>query len=211
MSTIRIPGPVANQLRQGLTLSIGKVAQALEAPSMIGRDARRYEQFAESFQQLDAIRALLDALGWEHEPNPVSIEVDLETHISAAGVGLDEMIDVLRDFASKGSRASRLQAATELREVEDLKMSLSATAQSTARNLAKDATKARPHLIRLGEKFRRTREQRQVTVAELADRTGIAVSQINNLEEGHLDPEYDVLIGLAEGMNVPLTELIPKD
>jgi DNA-binding XRE family transcriptional regulator len=210
MSTTTIPGPVANQLRQGLALRIGVAAQALEEASLIERRNRTYEMFAEHFQQIDALHALLSALGWEHEPDPVTIQVDLDTHRRATDAGLKEAIGILRNFADEGSSDVRRQAAAELREVENFKMSLPAI-EAGAPSPAKESINIQAELIRLGETFQQVREQQQATVADLACRTGIDVSQISNLEAGRLDPEYDLLIALANGMGVPVSALVPKD
>ncbi len=66
-------------------------------------------------------------------------------------------------------------------------------------------------LIRLGEQFQHVREQQGVSVAELAARTDISERRISSLEAGRLDPAYDVLIALADGMGVRASALIPKD
>jgi transcriptional regulator with XRE-family HTH domain len=69
----------------------------------------------------------------------------------------------------------------------------------------------RAELARFGETFRQVREQQRVTVANLAARTGIAARRIGDLEAGRLDPTYDVMIALAEGMGVRVSALIPDD
>lgn len=70
---------------------------------------------------------------------------------------------------------------------------------------------ARTELIRFGETFRRVREKQGITVADLAARTGIAAQRISALEAGRLDPTYDVMIALADGMGVQVSALVPKD
>lgn len=66
-------------------------------------------------------------------------------------------------------------------------------------------------LIRFGETFRQVREREGVSVADLAARTGIDTEQINALEAGRLDPAFDVMIALADGIGVRLSALIPED
>ena len=210
MRNITIPGPVANQLRQGLALRIGAAAQALEQASLTERRNRTYEQFAKHFQQLDALHALLSALGWEHQPDPAATHVDLDAHRPAVDAGLKEAIGILRDFTDEGSPDARRQAAAELREVENFKTSLPAM-DARAPSPAKDSINIQAELIRLGKTFQQVREQQQATVADLARRTGIDALQISNLEAGRLDPEYDLLIALAHGMGVPVSALVPKD
>lgn len=57
-------------------------------------------------------------------------------------------------------------------------------------------------LTRLGETFRQVREAKQISIADLAARTGIDAQQINDLEGGRLDPTYDELLVLASGLGV---------
>ena len=64
-------------------------------------------------------------------------------------------------------------------------------------------------LIRFGEAFRRAREWEGLSVADLAARTGIGAHQINALEAGRLDPAFDVMCALADGIGVRLSALIP--
>jgi transcriptional regulator with XRE-family HTH domain len=63
-------------------------------------------------------------------------------------------------------------------------------------------------LIRLGAMFRQVREREGISVAA---RTGINARRISNLEAGRLDPTYDVLIALADGMGVRASALVPED
>jgi transketolase N-terminal domain/subunit len=111
MTSISIPGPVTNDLRQALILRMGEVAQALEEASLLDRRKRSYEMFAEHFEQIDAIRDLFDALGWEHvEVDPAeieSVEIDLDEHREALEAGLDEATLILRTFTTEGSSDSR--------------------------------------------------------------------------------------------------------
>jgi hypothetical protein len=130
MSTITVPGPVTNNLRQGLILRMGEAAQALEEASLVDRHKRDYEMFAEYFEQIDAIRDLFDAIGWEHvELDPVEIEgveIDLDEHREALEAGLDEATMMLREAAKEGSREDRAQATIDLAEMECFTASLAA-------------------------------------------------------------------------------------
>jgi hypothetical protein len=125
MTHISIPGPVTNDLRQGLTLRMGDAAQALEEASLIDRRERSYETFAEHFEQIDAIRDLFDALGWEHvEADPANVEIDLDDHREALEAGLDEAIMMVRTFTTEGSPQDRQQAVIDLAQVERFAASL---------------------------------------------------------------------------------------
>jgi transcriptional regulator with XRE-family HTH domain len=69
----------------------------------------------------------------------------------------------------------------------------------------------RAELIRFGQTFRQVREREGVSIADLAVRTGVDVQQINALEAGQLDPAFDVMRALADGIGVRLSVLIPQD
>ena len=66
-------------------------------------------------------------------------------------------------------------------------------------------------LIRFGQTFRQVREREGVSVADLATRTDIDAQEINALEAGRLDPAFDVMCALADGIGVRLSALIPED
>jgi transcriptional regulator with XRE-family HTH domain len=66
-------------------------------------------------------------------------------------------------------------------------------------------------LLRLGEAIRQVREQQRLSVADLAARSGIAAQRISKVEAGRLDPTYDVLIALADGLGVRLSTLVPNE
>lgn len=117
-TTITIPGPVANQLRQGLTLKMGEAAQALEQASLGERRGRSAETFRQHFEAIDAYREAMVALGYEDERDPRDAEIDLDEHRETLEAGLAEARSILRGFAEEGSAQERQQAAIELGEVE---------------------------------------------------------------------------------------------
>jgi transcriptional regulator with XRE-family HTH domain len=67
------------------------------------------------------------------------------------------------------------------------------------------------YLRRLGETIRQEREHKRLSVAGLAARSGIAARRISKIEAGRLDPRYDVLIALADGLGVQASALMPKE
>ncbi len=66
-------------------------------------------------------------------------------------------------------------------------------------------------LRRFGETIRQAREQQRLSVTELAARSGIAAPRISKIEAGRLDPRYDVVIALADGLGVRASTLMPKE
>jgi transcriptional regulator with XRE-family HTH domain len=63
-------------------------------------------------------------------------------------------------------------------------------------------------LVALGQAVGRLREQRGMSTNELADATGIERLRISTLEAGKLDPTYELLIALAEGLGVQPSALV---
>jgi transcriptional regulator with XRE-family HTH domain len=55
------------------------------------------------------------------------------------------------------------------------------------------------------------REQQRLTVADLADRSGISPTRVAKLEADLTDPRFDVLVALYRGLGTRLSALIPED
>jgi transcriptional regulator with XRE-family HTH domain len=60
----------------------------------------------------------------------------------------------------------------------------------------------------LGRAVRRRREQLGMSVDELAGATNISRQRIHALEAGHLDPTYELLLALAEGLGIQPSTLV---
>jgi transcriptional regulator with XRE-family HTH domain len=63
-------------------------------------------------------------------------------------------------------------------------------------------------LVALGEAIRQMREQYGMSRSELAAATGIERERLDVIEAGQLDPTYDVLLALAEGLGVQIEALV---
>jgi len=59
-------------------------------------------------------------------------------------------------------------------------------------------TDERQQLRFLGQAIRSVREEKTLTVADLATAADISSERLKTLERGELDPDYDLLITLAE-------------
>jgi transcriptional regulator with XRE-family HTH domain len=57
-------------------------------------------------------------------------------------------------------------------------------------------------------RLRRVREQRGMTLTELAERTGISKSTLSRLETGQRRPSLELLLPLAQAYRVPLDDLV---
>ncbi|HEY3865851.1 MAG TPA: helix-turn-helix transcriptional regulator [Solirubrobacteraceae bacterium] len=65
-----------------------------------------------------------------------------------------------------------------------------------------------PNLLVLGRAVRRMREQQGMSADELAGATGTSRHRIDALETGHLDPTYELLLALAEGLDTQPSTLV---
>ncbi len=63
-------------------------------------------------------------------------------------------------------------------------------------------------LAEVGPRLRRVREERGVTLLELAEQTGISKSTLSRLESGQRKPSLELLLPIAEAHQVPLDELV---
>ncbi len=68
-----------------------------------------------------------------------------------------------------------------------------------------------PELIALGRMVRAAREQKGMSVTELAEAAGLKRRRLVRIEAGELDPHYDGLIALADGLGVRVAEIIPPN
>ena len=63
-------------------------------------------------------------------------------------------------------------------------------------------------LDQVGSRLRRTRVQREITLMELSERTGISKSTLSRLETGQRRPSLELLLPLAQAYRVPLDDLV---
>ncbi len=63
-------------------------------------------------------------------------------------------------------------------------------------------------LLAIGRAIRRLREQRDMTADELASAADIDRRRLDALETGRLDPTYEMLVELAEGLDIQPSELV---
>lgn len=59
-----------------------------------------------------------------------------------------------------------------------------------------------------GENIRKIRESKGMSRKELADRLGITESSVGRYEKNQREPKHEVLIKIAEALEVPITLLI---
>jgi transcriptional regulator with XRE-family HTH domain len=60
----------------------------------------------------------------------------------------------------------------------------------------------------VGPRLRKVREQRGITLTDVAERTGISKSTLSRLENGQRRPSLELLLPLAQTYRVPLDDLV---
>lgn len=76
---------------------------------------------------------------------------------------------------------------------------------------AMDAAEQLKLLKELGERITKIRKERGLSVRDLAEIAGMGYTNVNNIENGKINPQYITLIVLAEALEVdPCTLLSPK-
>jgi len=119
--------------------------------------------------------------------------------------------DATRTVESHASRLRR-KLARPARPDGCPRFGASATASRPEHNYQQEeGMENRTELIRLGEQLRRVREQKRLTVVDLAGRSNISPTRVAKLEAGLTDPRFDVLVALSDGLGVGLSALIPDD
>ena len=71
-----------------------------------------------------------------------------------------------------------------------------------------DVNRIAASLDLVGPRLRRVREQRGLTLTEVADRTGISKSTLSRLENGQRKASLELLLPLAQTYRVPLDDLV---
>lgn len=63
----------------------------------------------------------------------------------------------------------------------------------------------------LGQRLRRIRKQNNWTLADVAKRSGIAISTVSKIERGLMSPSYQRFMQLAEGLGIDVAELFTSE
>ena len=72
----------------------------------------------------------------------------------------------------------------------------------------KDTSAIAGGLDLVGPRLRKVREQRGITLTDVAERTGISKSTLSRLEHGQRKPSLELLLPLALAYRVPLDDLV---
>jgi XRE family transcriptional regulator, regulator of sulfur utilization len=65
-----------------------------------------------------------------------------------------------------------------------------------------------PNLLILGRAVKLMREQRGMSADELADASGVLRERIGAVEAGQLDPTYELLLKIADGLGIQPSALV---
>ncbi|RAI03021.1 XRE family transcriptional regulator [Acuticoccus sediminis] len=63
----------------------------------------------------------------------------------------------------------------------------------------------------LAARAKTVRKAKGLTIQQVAERSGLAISTISKIERGRMTPTYDVFHKLAKGLNVDVTDLIESN
>jgi len=70
---------------------------------------------------------------------------------------------------------------------------------------------SKPELTTLGSLIRQAREQKGMSVAELAEAAGFKRRRLVRIEAGELDPRFDGLMALADALGVSPAAIVPTN
>jgi len=62
-----------------------------------------------------------------------------------------------------------------------------------------------------GNRVQRLRKTQNLTLQQLSDASGLAMSTISKIERSHLSPTYDVMLKLSKGLGTDLVNLLDRD
>jgi hypothetical protein len=96
MSTVVLPAEVVDPLRDGLRSQIAILAQWITNAHEREGGREHPERYQDPLRCQDAVRALLDEIGWSTPPN--DLKVDLQTHAWALLEGLGDQLSVHADM-----------------------------------------------------------------------------------------------------------------
>lgn len=60
----------------------------------------------------------------------------------------------------------------------------------------------------VGERLRTLRQDLNLTLSEIAQRTGVSVSNLSKIERGDVSPSFDVIMRICEGLDIPVEQFV---
>ena len=67
-----------------------------------------------------------------------------------------------------------------------------------------------PIVVKVGQRIQKYRTQQNLTQEQVAERAGISQKHLSRIEQGYHNPRFDMIIQIAEALNIP-TDALAKD
>lgn len=65
-------------------------------------------------------------------------------------------------------------------------------------------------IIKIGQRIQKYRNQKNLTQEQVAEMVGISQKHLSRIEKGYHNPRFDMIIHIAEALNIP-TDALAKD
>jgi hypothetical protein len=122
-TTLTVPAEIVGHLRCGLHMELRYAAGEIAALSTLRDRESCPDWYAEPLQQLDAARALLDAIGWSLTDSPEPVEIDLDQHRPIFVAALTGLLEIELDLADvdhsfEGAERQHKRASRAVREID---------------------------------------------------------------------------------------------
>jgi DNA-binding XRE family transcriptional regulator len=218
---ITVPAELVGDLRLGLQNELTVPAEGIIELFAAADRGQRAQQYQRHFEYLDDVCAVLDLVGWAKPKQPAAIAIDLCTHrravISALDFAVSSLTHRLED-AEEELEPSKLKGMTEhvvaLREFTEAVHRIADELQAEdADDPEQPGAPVRAddrELAALGRAVGGLREERGLTVAALAAAAKVDPERIAAIQAGQHDPDFDLLVALAEGLDVKPSTLFQR-
>jgi|HubBroStandDraft_2_1064218.scaffolds.fasta_scaffold06985_2 hypothetical protein len=122
-TTLTVPAEIVEHLRCGLHMELGHATEEIATLSTLSDRETYPDWYAEPLEQLDAARALLDAVGWSTTDNPEPVEIDLDQHQPILVAALAGLLEIERDLMDvdpsfEGAERQHKRASRAVHEIE---------------------------------------------------------------------------------------------
>ncbi|SRR5581483_3066908 len=67
---------------------------------------------------------------------------------------------------------------------------------------------AAPRSAEIGERLKRVRQDRELTLADVSKRTGVSTSTLSKIENAQVSPSFDVIMRISEGLGIALEDFV---
>lgn len=112
-----IPAEITQVVRSAVLTELGGAAADIEEASTTYEKEEHPDRFQEPLERFDALRALLNAIGWAN----VTVPIDLDEHGERLAHVLKERLELDRDYISdlgEQETAERLSVEDEIAGIE---------------------------------------------------------------------------------------------